>query len=1045
MFGKGAGFVGDRGRSVDWPLRTTSAPQSQDQRHVQELSQRSTYSGFSFDADSARSLPDFDESDLEDSSYTSASNFAVVRRQAANPAPSMLLVSMLEHLCSLYETDQEKRNKLFKVICEHLTKMKIVSGVSWLDEFGSVREQYKKAFSNLVSAAVESIRTVPTDAVVPLPRPTTTADRIKLLFQDSSVFSPRPGPPHDAFQTFASRYANEFLELDRLGKGGFGRVFKVKNKLDGQEYAVKKIFLKESNMDVFFRIVREVKLLASLQHANVVRYHTAWMEYSNPILTSNHSSSTNLPVLETSYLQDIQNLRSSYLYADSSSIVFQESAASDSEATVLKRRSPLNESSDYNVSVESYLQDNHNWKLGSSDSDESLPEYQDKEDKTRLVGTEDGTASKDVTNRCEEVKQLDENDKECPVDTVESEKTSEKTTMLLDTIPWQTATKEEADNNSEKTSKLLDTIPWETSRKEDENSCQKTSKHLDTIPWETSRKEKNRPSEKASELQDTIPWETSRKEAENSSQKTSKHLDTIPWETSRKEEAEKNRLDEKESEHQDTIPWETSRNEGSNSNMLETSHLEDTIQWETPEREKEAKKKTELMEKLELKMHEAEKVVAEINERSPEAFKTREWGKPSREKTQNMVQESEQLSVVIPTLEGEASSKSQPDSEQSVTKKDSEMTSCYRESSLHTSLHTSVKSGTGFEEEIHFESSSFSSSVRLGHSLPGAVVPFTSTPKDSLDVPVRGNFTPLSSVKRQHSWDRGERNGHTETHVCGDRCKLRLKGLADCDLVAETSGVVLYIQMQLCQRSLRDWMVSRNAQAALLRDPFGFVSEDDNMRLFQEILQGVNYIHSQGLMHRDLKPPNIFLIGEDEHVCIGDFGLAREDLLDTQGSSPPLTPLEMPDVATGETTHTSGVGTCTYASPEQLKGTTYNSKSDMYSMGVILFELFHPFGTEMERAKSIQDVREGRVLPPVLVERWPRQCDFMQLLTSDDPKYRPSAKDILNSDLFHSKDEVIANLKAVVDKQSQEMEKLRRQLKEREDMLLQLRRDRSTH
>ncbi|CAH1269228.1 EIF2AK1 [Branchiostoma lanceolatum] len=963
------------------------------------------------------------ESDLEDSSYTSASNFAVVRRQAANPAPSMLLVSMLEHLCSLYETDQEKRNKLFKVICEHLTKMKIVSGVSWLDEFGSVREQYKKAFSNLVSAAVESIRTVPTDqAVVPLPRPTTTADRIKLLFQDSSVFSPRPGPPLDAFQTFASRYANEFLELDRLGKGGFGRVFKVKNKLDGQEYAVKKIFLKESNMDVFFRIVREVKLLASLQHANVVRYHTAWMEYSNPILTSNRSSSTNLPVLETSYLQDMQNLRSSYLYADSSSIVFQESAASDSEATVLKRRSPLNESNDYNVSVESYLQDNHNWKLGSSDSDESLPEHQYKEDETRLVGTEDGTASKDVTNRCEEVRQLDESDKECPVDTVEleSEKTSPKTGILLDTIPWQTATKEEADNNGEKTSRLLETIPWETSRKEDESSSQKTSKRLDTIPWETSRKEKNRPSEKASELQDTIRWETSRKEGAN-----------------------KNRPSEKRPKLQDTIPWETSRNEGPNSNVVETSQLEDTIQWQTPEREKEAKKMTELMEKLELKIHEAEKVVPEINERSPEAFNTREWGKPPEK--QNMVKERQHHSVIIPTLEGEASTKSQPDSEQPVTKKDSEMTSCYRESSLHTSLHTSFKSGTGFEEEIHFESSSFSSSVRLGHSLPGAVVPFTSTPKDSLDVPVRGNFTPLSSVKRQHSWNRGERNGHTETHVCGDRCKLRLKGLADCDLVAETSGVVLYIQMQLCQRSLRDWMVSRNAQAALLRDPFSFVSEDENMRLFQEILQGVNYIHSQGLMHRDLKPPNIFLIGEDEHVCIGDFGLAREDLLESHGSSPPLTPLEMPDVATGETTHTSGVGTCTYASPEQLKGTTYNSKSDMYSMGVILFELFHPFGTEMERAKSIQDVREGRVLPPVLVERWPRQCDFMQLLTSDDPKYRPSAKDILNSNLFHSKDEVIANLKAVVDKQSQEMEDLRRQLREREDMLSQLRRDRSTH
>eukprot|EP00058_Branchiostoma_floridae_P012183 XP_002597671.1 hypothetical protein BRAFLDRAFT_279796 [Branchiostoma floridae] len=572
----------------------------------------------------------------------------------------MLLVSMLEHLCSLYETDQEKRNKLFKGKTNTLFMilLQIVSGVSWLDEFGSVREQYKKAFSNLVSTAVES-----------------------LLFQDRyRNLIARPGPPQDAFQTFASRYANEFLELDRLGKGGFGRVFKVKNKLDGQEYAVKKIFLKESKMYVFFRIVREVKLLASLQHANVVRYHTAWMEYSNPAMTNVH-------------------VRGSFTGLSSV--------------------------------------------------------HSDKDNVPCLVDTENRATVEDINRHVEDVQQLDKRNKESPVDTVEREsgKSSEKTSELLDTIPWETAGKERADNNSEKDSTLLDTIPWESSRKEDKKS-------------------------------------------------------------------------------------------------------KDTIQWESPERGKE---------------------------------------------------ESEKI---------------------------------------------------------------------------------------------------------------------------------------------DQTGVVLYIQMQLCQRSLRDWLVSRNTQAALLHgmlNPFGGVSEDDNMRLFQQILQGVNYIHSQGLMHRDLKPPNIFLIGEDDHVCIGDFGLAREDLRDTHGSSPPLTPLEMPDVMAGETTHTSGVGTCTYASPEQLKGTTYNSKSDMYSMGVILFELFHPFGTEMERAKSIQDFREGRVLPQVLVERWPRQCDFMQLLTSDEPKYRPSAKDILKSDLFQDKDKVIANLKAMVDKQSREMAELRRQLKEREDMLLQLRRDRSTH
>lgn len=46
---------------------------------------------------------------------------------------------------------------------------------------------------------------------------------------------------------------------------------------------------------------------------------------------------------------------------------------------------------------------------------------------------------------------------------------------------------------------------------------------------------------------------------------------------------------------------------------------------------------------------------------------------------------------------------------------------------------------------------------------------------------------------------------------------------------------------------------------------------------------------------------------------------------------------------------TRGVGTATYASPEQLKGTTYNEKCDMYSLGMVMFELFWPMPTGMER------------------------------------------------------------------------------------------------
>ena len=76
----------------------------------------------------------------------------------------------------------------------------------------------------------------------------------------------------------SSRYATEFEEISFIAKGGFGAVFRAKNKLDGREYAVKKIMLKYCDPDLFSKLLREVTTLAGLSHPNVVSYKTAWLE-----------------------------------------------------------------------------------------------------------------------------------------------------------------------------------------------------------------------------------------------------------------------------------------------------------------------------------------------------------------------------------------------------------------------------------------------------------------------------------------------------------------------------------------------------------------------------------------------------------------------------------------------------------------------------------------------------------------------------------------------------------------------------------------------
>lgn len=86
-----------------------------------------------------------------------------------------------------------------------------------------------------------------------------------------------------------SRYAMEFSEVRMLGRGSFGEVYHVKNHIDGQSYAVKKIPLSQRRLEQLQRggenqlesIMKEIRTLARLEHTNVVRYYGAWVEQAH--------------------------------------------------------------------------------------------------------------------------------------------------------------------------------------------------------------------------------------------------------------------------------------------------------------------------------------------------------------------------------------------------------------------------------------------------------------------------------------------------------------------------------------------------------------------------------------------------------------------------------------------------------------------------------------------------------------------------------------------------------------------------------------------
>ncbi|KAJ2286822.1 hypothetical protein IW141_005165, partial [Coemansia sp. RSA 355] len=93
--------------------------------------------------------------------------------------------------------------------------------------------------------------------------------------------SSRAGSTVNTFETMMmdvqrSRYHDDFIQLRCLGKGGFGKVYEVRNKLDGRPYAVKHIRIKgEITAE---KTLREIKTLANLDHPNIVRYYSSWIE-----------------------------------------------------------------------------------------------------------------------------------------------------------------------------------------------------------------------------------------------------------------------------------------------------------------------------------------------------------------------------------------------------------------------------------------------------------------------------------------------------------------------------------------------------------------------------------------------------------------------------------------------------------------------------------------------------------------------------------------------------------------------------------------------
>ena len=158
------------------------------------------------------------------------------------------------------------------------------------------------------------------------------------------------------------------------------------------------------------------------------------------------------------------------------------------------------------------------------------------------------------------------------------------------------------------------------------------------------------------------------------------------------------------------------------------------------------------------------------------------------------------------------------------------------------------------------------------------------------------------------------------------------------------------------------------------------------MEMCVGILQALEYSHRSGIVHRDIKPANVMLTRTGQ-VKVMDFGIARA----------------MGDSGVTMTQTSSVIGTAQYLSPEQAKGETVDSRSDLYSTGCLIYELLTnrpPFVGDSPVAVAYQHVREEPQPPSAFdAEITPEMDAIVLRALVKDPDYRYQTADEMRADI----------------------------------------------
>jgi len=182
-----------------------------------------------------------------------------------------------------------------------------------------------------------------------------------------------------------------------------------------------------------------------------------------------------------------------------------------------------------------------------------------------------------------------------------------------------------------------------------------------------------------------------------------------------------------------------------------------------------------------------------------------------------------------------------------------------------------------------------------------------------------------------------------------------------------------------------EWVEGRNLKDELAAR--GHLLPEDAATIAVHIAQALDYVHRQGIVHRDVKPSNI-LLGSDGRARLTDFGIAAR-----AGETPPVL----------------GMGTAAYLAPEQVSKEPAGPRSDLYSLGIVMFEMLTgrvPFEADDELGMIMEHLHAlppplhrfvsglglpwERLIAQALAKKpWKRQADARALISQIELAARP--------------------------------------------------------